>query len=177
MTVYLPKAVLQDNWYGFLDWLGKRTDVNWRLCGRYEQDHNEHYDVVWFISPEWDIDLTERVIRTLNPKMTLLYIHNGHMPQYDFDRLRALSSNMPLLTMAPHVARYVQQRLDARPAAEGASRAEWMIPTMKYQADRLHSQHQTQVWRLLHAIRILIALMALECWAVLQLGCVAHCSR
>lgn len=145
ITVYLPDEVYKENWYGFMDWLGKRTDVDWRLCKNYKQDAGERYDIVWFISPEWDINLTEAVIETLNPRMVLMYLHNGHMPQDDFNRLRALSRDLPLLTMAPHVANYVQQRLNADPTAAGASKAEWMIPTLKYEGNRRCKLPQLQV--------------------------------
>lgn len=66
---------------------------------------------VWFISPEFDLDSISHVSKQIQPALQLFYIHNGHMPDEDFEKLKALSPVLPLVGMAPHVASYVANRL------------------------------------------------------------------
>lgn len=94
---------------------------------------------MWFISPEFDLQSISEVAEQMKPALQLFYVHNGHMPEQDFNQLRALSPDLPLVGMAPHVATYVTNRLGqpsqeqqlstaTAPAAAQAAKAEWLLP-------------------------------------------------
>lgn len=109
---------------------------------------------VWFMSPEFDLDSISHVSKQMRPALQLFYIHNGHMPDQDFEQLRALSPDLPLVGMAPHVASYVTHRMqqgqprqqedgvaaaaastvqEAAPSSGLPSTAEWLLPTWPYE--------------------------------------------
>jgi hypothetical protein len=95
----------------------------------------------------------------MQPALQLFYIHNGHCPDQDFEKLKALSPDLPLVGMAPHVASYVTNRLQQQhaqqeqhgqpqeqqeqqqaagcaaqeAAAAGSSTAEWLLPTWPFE--------------------------------------------
>ncbi|KAF6265350.1 hypothetical protein COO60DRAFT_1041000 [Scenedesmus sp. NREL 46B-D3] len=106
VTVFLPAQVLQGNLYGFMDtgWLGSMEGYIWQDIQQFDQA--ERFDLIWFISPEWDTKYISSVAQQMNPKVALYYVHNGHMPDQDFETIKGLSPELPLLTMAPHVAEY-----------------------------------------------------------------------
>ena len=54
----------------------------------------------------------------MQPALQLFYIHNGHCPDQDFEQLKALSPDLPLVGMAPHVASYVSNRLQQQHAQQ-----------------------------------------------------------
>jgi hypothetical protein len=106
---------------------------------------------VWFISPEFDLDSIRQVSQQMHPALQLFYVHNGHMPDQDFDTLQDLSPDLPLVGMAPHVASYVTSRLQQRQQhchheaqltasaalaaaaePEAVSTAEWLLPTWPF---------------------------------------------
>ncbi|WIA10164.1 hypothetical protein OEZ85_010368 [Tetradesmus obliquus] len=150
VTVFLPAAVLEGNLYGFMDkgWIGSMEGFIWRDVKQFDQE--EKFDLVWFISPEWDAKYISSVAKQMDPKMALYYVHNGHMPDEDFDVLKRLSPELPLLTMAPHVAQYVASRLQenssstAAAAAPAAHEAEWVLPIFPYQPAVPCTQQQTE---------------------------------
>jgi hypothetical protein len=156
VTVFLSAEVLEGNLYGFMDegWIGSMEGFNWRDVKQFDQE--ERFDLVWFISPEWDTKYISSVAQQMNPRMALYYVHNGHMPEEDFDILKGLSPELPLLTMAPHVAQYVRTRLQenssstaAAPAAAPAAAqdAEWVLPIFPYQPAEPCTHQQAQVSR------------------------------
>jgi len=134
--VYLPAKVLAANWYGFASWMRGAPGVQWRQLKEY--DGRERYDLAWFLSPEYHIPYVEQVVAAMRPKVTLLYVHNAHMPEADFARLRKLSESagVPLTTLAPHVARYIRNRTAAAGGAGGAVEPVWMLPVYPYAATR-----------------------------------------
>lgn len=93
--------------------------------------------LVWYISPEFDLPLISELVprlRAAGTALQLLYVHNGHMPDADLQALRCLAGDdAPLLGMAPHVAGFVQRRLDAQPQPGAADRADWVLPTWPYE--------------------------------------------
>lgn len=57
-------------------------------------------------------------------------VHNGHIHGDAVAELTKLSPNFPLLTLAPHVTKYLSGRLgNARPP-------EWVLPIYPYNASR-----------------------------------------
>lgn len=36
ITVFLTSKVLNENWYGFMDWLGKEEGFEWKDCADYD---------------------------------------------------------------------------------------------------------------------------------------------
>jgi hypothetical protein len=156
VTVFLPAQVLQGNLYGFMDkgWIGSSEGFLWRDVQQFDQE--ERFDLVWFISPEWDTKYIKDVAQQMNPKMALYYVHNGHMPAEDFDILKGLSPDLPLLTMAPHVAQYVRERLQENSsstagvaaAAAAACDAEWVLPIFPYQPAEPCTQQHAEVRRI-----------------------------
>lgn len=101
---------------------------------------------VWFISPEFNPESISKVAQQMRPALQLFYIHNGHMSDQDFQTLKALSPDLPLVGMAPHVASYainrLQQQQEGQPSASAAhqaaagsvavSTAEWLLPTWPF---------------------------------------------
>lgn len=140
VTVFLPAEVLEGNLYGFMNkgWLGSMEGFDFKDVKQFDQA--EKFDLVWFISPEWDTKYISSVVQQMKPITALYYVHNGHMPEEDFNIIKGLSPELPLLTMAPHVAQYVRTRLqensssteDAAAAAAGHE-AEWVLPIFPYQ--------------------------------------------
>jgi hypothetical protein len=154
VAVFLPAQVLKGNLYGFMDkgWIGSSEGFLWRDVQQFDQE--ERFDLVWFISPEWDTKYIKDVAQQMNPRMALYYVHNGHMPAEDFDILKGLSPDLPLLTMAPHVAQYVRRRLQenssstagvAAAAAAAACDAEWVLPIFPYQPAEPCTQQHAEV--------------------------------
>lgn len=136
VTVFVTSRVLKENWYGFMDWIGDEDGFVWKECEAY--DGSEAFDFVWFISPEFDLQSISAVAEQMKPALQLFYVHNGHMPeqQQEFNQLRALSPDLPLVGMAPHVAAYVTNRLEqssqeqqlSTSTAQAAAKAEWLLP-------------------------------------------------
>jgi hypothetical protein len=129
--VYLPAKVLAANWYGFASWMRGAPGVVWRQLKEY--DGRERYDLAWFLSPEYHIPYVEQVVAAMKPKVTLLYVHNAHMPDEDFARLRKVSeaAGVPFVTLAPHVARYIHNRTAGTAAAVDPV---WVLPVYPYAA-------------------------------------------
>jgi hypothetical protein len=115
---------------------------------------------VWFLSPEFDLDFISSVSQQMQPALQLFYIHNGHMPDEDFNKLKALSPDLPLVGMAPHVASYVtgrlqqgqQQQQQGQQQEQGHAQqqqqqqqttgdtAEWLLPTWPFEPQQPCSQ-------------------------------------
>jgi hypothetical protein len=138
VTVYLTDKVLNHNHFGFMEWLGSAEGFEYKDCSHIND--KTAYDLVWLISPEWDVTWTEKVLQTMQYKVALLYVHNGHMPDDEFSRIRRFSPQFPLLTMSPHVADYVSDRLQQTSSGSssdkdnvGAATADWVLPIWPYQ--------------------------------------------
>lgn len=167
VTVFLPAQVLQGNLYGFMDtgWLGSMEGYIWQDIQQFDQA--ERFDLIWFISPEWDTKYISSVAQQMNPKVALYYVHNGHMPDQDFETIKGLSPELPLLTMAPHVAEYVSTRLQENSSrAAAAHEAEWVLPIFPYQPADPCTQHQAQVSRKQASVIAVIESIegATACW-------------
>lgn len=145
ITVFLLSEVLNGNRYGFMEWLGQLDGFQYKDCKQFEQTAPGTYDLVWYISPEWDSTMIQRIGEQASPKLALYYVHNGHMPEPDFDVIKRLSPDVPLLTMAPHVAQYVSRRLQDNKTAGAATTAEWVLPTFPYQPLEPCTLQQMQV--------------------------------
>eukprot|EP00879_Flechtneria_rotunda_P019704 GHRR01020705.1.p1 GENE.GHRR01020705.1~~GHRR01020705.1.p1 ORF type:complete len:222 (+),score=62.43 GHRR01020705.1:167-832(+) len=124
VTIYLPAKVLKTNWYGFTSWLGGREGFIWKECKEY--DGATTYDLVWFISPEYHIPWVAATAKQMQPKVAMYMVHNGHIPDADFNRIKAWSPDFPLLTLAPHVAKYISNRT-------GSVEPQWILPIYPYQ--------------------------------------------
>lgn len=131
--VYLHAKVLARNMHGFASWMRGIPGVAWRQLTEY--DGREQYDLAWFLSPEYNIPYVELVIASMQPKVTLLYVHNAHMPEPVFARLRKLqaAAGVPFVTLAPHVARYIQNRTAG---TDDAVDPVWILPVYPYAATR-----------------------------------------
>lgn len=123
VTVYLPAKVLKNNWYGFTAWLGKAEGFVWKECKEY--DGNTTYDLVWFISPEYNQAWVETVAAQMAPKVGMFMVHNGHIPDAEFKRVKAMAGRAPLLTLAPHVAKNISHRT-------GDVAPDWILPIYPY---------------------------------------------
>jgi hypothetical protein len=88
-----------------------------------------------FESPGFDRAWVCAASRAAPPTtLQLLYLHKGAMPQQTLEQLAPLSSpGVPLLGMSPHVARYLNGRLQQQPGAADGPAAEWVLPTWPYQ--------------------------------------------
>lgn len=122
VTIYLPAKVLKTNWYGFINWLGGREGFIWKEGKEY--DGKTQYDLVWFITPERHLPWITTVSEQMKPKVALYMVHNGNLPDTDFKVLNKLAGNMPLLTLAPHVAKNISKRVTNPP--------EWVLPVYPY---------------------------------------------
>jgi hypothetical protein len=125
VTVYMPAKVIKNNWYGFMSWLGTKEGYIWKDSTEY--DGTTKYDLVWFISPEYNTAWVGTVFDQMQPKVAMVMVHNGHIKDDDFKKLDALSqkSQVPLITLAPHVAKYISNRTELQP--------EWVLPIYPYQ--------------------------------------------
>jgi hypothetical protein len=91
---------------------------------------------VWFISPEFDLESISQVADQMKPALQLFYVHNGHMPDTDFDQLKALSPDLPLVGMAPHVCSYIGDRLQQQPQQpqqQQQQQADWLLPIWPFE--------------------------------------------
>jgi hypothetical protein len=123
VTVFLPAKVLKTNWYGFRNWLADKEGFEWKECKEY--DGTSTYDLVLFISPEYNTAWVAQVTEQMKPKVALYYVHNGHIPDAEFNKIKALSPKFPLLTLSPHVAKNISAR--AAPVEP-----QWVLPIFPY---------------------------------------------
>ncbi|KAF8068202.1 Ugt3a1 [Scenedesmus sp. PABB004] len=123
VTVYLPAKVLSGNWYGFRNWLGAREGFEWKECKDY--DGTTTYDLVWFVSPEYHISWVASVAAQMKPAVALVMVHNGHIPDADFNKIKAINPGFPLITLSPHVAANISSR--AAPVSP-----QWLLPIYPY---------------------------------------------
>uniref|UniRef100_A0A383VTG1 Glycosyl transferase family 1 domain-containing protein n=1 Tax=Tetradesmus obliquus TaxID=3088 RepID=A0A383VTG1_TETOB len=123
VTVFLPAKVLKTNWYGFRNWLADKEGFEWKECKEY--DGTTTYDLVLFISPEYQTSWVAQVAGQMKPKVALYYVHNGHIPDAEFNRIKAMSPKFPLLTLSPHVAKNISAR--AAPVEP-----QWLLPIFPY---------------------------------------------
>ncbi|GBF89288.1 hypothetical protein Rsub_02165 [Raphidocelis subcapitata] len=133
VDVYLPEKVVKANWYGFLSWMGEMEDV--RLIDSNNYDGVTHYDLVWFISPEFrppalkmsvaeHVKATGEMIARMQAKVVMLMVHNGHLPEDVFNGVASLATpGVPLLTLAPHVASSIANRTRS---------PGWLLPTLPF---------------------------------------------
>lgn len=124
VTIYLPAKVLSTGWYGFTNWLGKKEGFIWKECKEY--DGVTTYDLVWFISPEYHIPWVQQISQQMKPKVAMYMVHNGHIPDTDFNKIKAISGKFPLITLSPHVAKNISSR--AAP-----TEPQWILPIYPYQ--------------------------------------------
>lgn len=118
VDVYLPAKVVKTNWYGFFSWMGNNKSIRFKECKEY--DGVTTYDLVWFISPEYHLPYIETTSKQMKPKVALYMVHNGHIKDADFKRIQALSPQLPLLSLAPHVAHYISNRT--------SQPTDWILP-------------------------------------------------
>jgi hypothetical protein len=123
VTVFLPAKVLKTNWYGFRNWLADKEGFEWKECKEY--DGTTTYDLVLFISPEYHTSWVAQVTEQMKPKVALYYVHNGHIPDAEFNKIKALSPKFPLVTLSPHVAKNISTR--AAPVEP-----QWVLPIFPY---------------------------------------------
>ena len=64
----------------------------------------------------------------MKPSVAMYMVHNGHIPAAAFDSLAALSRGFPLLTLAPHVAKFISNR-----TAPGEPTPDWVLPIYPFQ--------------------------------------------
>jgi hypothetical protein len=142
VTAFMTPGVLVGDRFGFSGWLGRTPGVEWRSLEDAERNKGHGFDLVWFLSPEWDIQRTRAAAVALRPRVALYYVHNGHMPAQQLAELAALCGpDVPLLGMGPHVARHLAARLsgelhelllDGLPTPRHARVAEWLFPTAEW---------------------------------------------
>eukprot|EP00882_Tetradesmus_deserticola_P011348 GHRQ01012006.1.p1 GENE.GHRQ01012006.1~~GHRQ01012006.1.p1 ORF type:complete len:210 (+),score=43.33 GHRQ01012006.1:43-672(+) len=136
VTVFLPAKVLKTNWYGFRNWLADKEGFEWKDSKDY--DGTTTYDLVLFISPEYHTSWVAQITEQMKPKVALYYVHNGHIPDADFSKLKALSPKFPLLTLSPHVAKNISAR--AAPMEP-----QWLLPIFPYAPASVCSLADVQV--------------------------------
>ncbi|KIZ04003.1 hypothetical protein MNEG_3957 [Monoraphidium neglectum] len=100
--------------------MGNMEGVVFKDCSRY--DGVTTYDLVWFVTPEFPQPskrLTKdqhraqmrQMIGQMQPKVLMYMVHNGHMKNDDWEKIKSLASpDVPVLTLAPHVAASIGDR-------------------------------------------------------------------
>lgn len=102
LDVYLGPYTRSQNYDGVWDLIRwskasfKRTTDNLQAKGL-------SYDLVILVSPDYELEVNEKLVRQMKPKLLLCIVHNSDYAQ--MDRLLALSRNLELLTLSPHVAK------------------------------------------------------------------------
>lgn len=119
-TVYMHQLNFHGRaWdFGFLDFLG-RTRCKVRVLPSVEIPE---FDIVVFVSPEYRVEYVREFIERTQPKLVFFMVHNGDAER--LPELATLHSNAHLLTLAPHVAKYVSNRLTG-----SNTTVNWMLPT------------------------------------------------
>ncbi len=77
------------------------------------------FDVVVFLSPEYRVDFVKNFLDRCGAKLAIMMVHNGDAR--DVPLLLPLHPNAHLMTLSPHVQKFVQQRLNT-------SLIDWMLP-------------------------------------------------
>ena len=76
------------------------------------------FDVVIFISPEYRVNYAKEFVARAKPQLVILVVHNGDAETVS--DLRTVHKNAVLVTLAPHVAKFVSDRLKYQ--------VDWMLP-------------------------------------------------
>lgn len=122
VTVYLHEDSIQVDHLGFQPWMASQEGVVWKAFKDYNS--TKTYDLVWFISPEYDVKDIKKAYSSMKPKVALFMVHNGHVKEDNLNQLLSMTSGGPVYTLGPHVAQYITNRTK--------SQAEWLLPIMPY---------------------------------------------
>lgn len=115
-TVYLHPLNFQDRQldFGFVDFV---NDFRGKLMG-LPSVYVPQFDVLIFISPEYRVPYVREFIDRARPKLVVMMVHNGDAE--GLAELTTLHSDIFMLTLSPHVAKFVSQRLNRT--------VDWMLP-------------------------------------------------
>lgn len=102
--------------FGFAEFLQGEFDSN-RIRG-LPWVGIPQFEVVIFLSPEYRVDYVREFIRQARPKVVIMMVHNGDAR--DVPLLQPSHPNAHLMTLSPHVQRFVAQRLNTT--------LDWMLP-------------------------------------------------
>lgn len=119
VTVFLHPRVVVGNHMGFMDYLGYN-----KLTFKDYRDLKSHYDVIIFISPEWNLPTVQAIVQVSKPKVVIAAIHNGNAKT--LKSIASLTSNTHLVTLAPHVANNV--------SSVSQNIVHWVLPTKAFTA-------------------------------------------
>lgn len=75
------------------------------------------YDLVILVSPDYELQANEDLLRAMKPRMTVSIVHNANYEH--MDKLLSISPRMELLTLSPHVAKAL--------AANTQRKVDWML--------------------------------------------------
>jgi hypothetical protein len=137
ITVYVHRRVISDNLYGFKAWMQPQRGIVLKKCKEY--DNATRYDLVWFVSPEYDLAEVADRIKQMQPKAFLLMIHNGHMLEEPMQKLIQLAGDQPLFSLAPHVANFTMKR------PRVTKQVEWVLPIYPFSPAQPCTSSNTQV--------------------------------
>lgn len=141
ITVYVHRRVLSDNLYGFKAWMQPQQGLLLKKC--HEYNSATRYDLVWFISPEYDLTEIADRIKQMQPKASLLMIHNGHMKEEPLQKLIQLAGDQPLFTLSPHVANFTMKR------PRVTKQVDWVLPIYPFTPAQPCTSSNAQVrWQL-----------------------------
>lgn len=76
------------------------------------------FDMVIFVSPEYRLNYVREFIQRSKPKVVMCMVHNGDA--VDVPELLKVHPNVHLMTLSPHVQRFVAARLNTA--------VDWMLP-------------------------------------------------
>mmetsp|Transcript_23389 Transcript_23389/g.51334 ORF Transcript_23389/g.51334 Transcript_23389/m.51334 type:complete len:405 (-) Transcript_23389:715-1929(-) len=101
IDVFLSPYVRSANYDGAWD-LVRWSKANFKGTNANLRTSNVTYDLLILISPDYELQLNQHMVKHLNPRLTLAIVHNAnyeHMPE-----LLNLTPSLELLTLSPHVA-------------------------------------------------------------------------
>mmetsp|Transcript_40261 Transcript_40261/g.89407 ORF Transcript_40261/g.89407 Transcript_40261/m.89407 type:complete len:399 (+) Transcript_40261:273-1469(+) len=124
-TIYLHPLNFRERTFdfGFMDLL---KEYPGRMRGLSSLSFPQ-FDVAIFVSPEYRVDYVREVIQRMQPRAVVMLIHNGDAP--GVVHLPGLHSNTHFMTLAPHVAKFVNNRLNM-------TTVDWMLPLRPMQPVR-----------------------------------------
>jgi hypothetical protein len=94
-----------------------------------QQLGGQQFDVVLLVSPEYDVDGTAKCLEATRPRAALAWVHNGDSPHVR--SLGKLLGGIRLLTLAPHVSGFLENRL--RREGGGANvTVPWVLPVFEF---------------------------------------------
>lgn len=122
LTVFLHPKLLQQNFMGFLEWVGPPvgTFVDYRDVG------DKKFDIAIFISPEWSLPYIQKFVNITKPKTVIAMIHNGNSA--NLQEIASLVPNTQLITLSPHVAKNVSGSV--------SNLVDWVLPVLPFIAPK-----------------------------------------